>query len=54
MEFMAILGALLVYRIVTDLWDCFGFGCADICAWLGRMSAKCAERHNNRRVNAGR
>jgi hypothetical protein len=43
MEFLAILLALLSYRIITDLWDCFGFTCADICAWLGRVAKKCAD-----------
>jgi hypothetical protein len=44
MEYLAILGALLTYRVITDLWDCFGFGCDDICCWLGEVAEKCKER----------
>lgn len=48
MEFLAILGALLAYRVVTDLWDCFGFGCADLCKWLSKLASNCEARRRER------
>lgn len=46
--FWELVGGLLLTRAAIDLWDCFGFGCDDMCEWLGKMAEKCKEKQEKK------